>query len=106
MILNHLKQNVLTILRVVFLIATLGTSSAHALENLSHPVNVSINQSAGQNQLDKEQQLSESNSCTAYFKETLNANNCRAGEVPLPAARWLFLLALVAFVGLSNKRKI
>jgi len=47
-----------------------------------------------------------SNSCVAYFKGTVNANGCRDGEVPLPAATWLFVLALVAFVGLSNKKKI
>jgi len=47
-----------------------------------------------------------SDSCTAYFKGTLHVNNCRAGEVPLPAATWLFILVLIAFVGLSNKRKI
>ncbi len=52
------------------------------------------------------QKTSVSNSCTAYFKGTLSANDCRAGEVPLPAATWLFLLALAAFVGLSNKKSI
>jgi hypothetical protein len=47
-----------------------------------------------------------SDSCTAYFKGTSSVNNCRAGEVPLPAATWLFILALIAFVGLSNKKKV
>jgi len=46
------------------------------------------------------------NSCVAYFKGTVSANDCRDGEVPLPAATWLFVLALVGFVGLSNKKKI
>lgn len=45
-------------------------------------------------------------SCTAYFEGTLSADSCRAGEVPLQAATWLFILALIAFVGLSNKRKV
>jgi hypothetical protein len=47
-----------------------------------------------------------SDSCTAYFKGTLKVDSCRVGEVPLPAATWLFILALVGFVKLSNKRKI
>lgn len=46
------------------------------------------------------------NNCTAYFKGTLSINECRVGEVPQQAAIWLFVLALFAFVGLSNKRKI
>ena len=53
-----------------------------------------------------EHKPSTSNSCIAYFKGTLSVNDCRAGEVPMPAATWLFVLALAAFVGLSNKRKI
>lgn len=46
------------------------------------------------------------NNCTAYFEGTLDINDCRVGEVPQQAAIWLFVLALFAFVGLSNKRKI
>ena len=45
-------------------------------------------------------------SCAAYYKNTLNVNDCRDGEVPYQAAVWLFLLALLAFVGLSTKRKV
>jgi hypothetical protein len=45
-------------------------------------------------------------SCAAYFKGVLGAANCRAGEVPIPAATWLFVLALAAFVGLSSKKKL
>ncbi len=45
-------------------------------------------------------------SCAAYFKNSVRMLDCREGEVPFPAAAWLFLLALVAFVGLSNKRKV
>lgn len=52
------------------------------------------------------QQTPVSSSCAAYFKGTSNVNDCRDGEVPLPAATWLFILALVAFVGLSNKKKV
>jgi len=47
-----------------------------------------------------------STTCAAYFKGTSSVNDCRDGEVPLPAATWLFVLALVAFVGLSNKKKV
>lgn len=47
-----------------------------------------------------------SSACVAYFKGTSSVKSCRDGEVPLPAATWLFVLALVAFVGLSNKKKI
>jgi len=52
------------------------------------------------------QSIAAPSSCTAYFQGTLNASSCRAGEVPLQAATWLFILALIAFVGLSNKRKV
>lgn len=52
------------------------------------------------------QKIPVSSSCVAYFKGTSTVNDCRDGEVPLPAATWLFVLALVAFVGLSNKKKV
>jgi len=48
----------------------------------------------------------ENSSCAAYFKGSARMLDCRHGEVPFPAAVWLFLLALVAFVGLSNKKKV
>ncbi len=44
--------------------------------------------------------------CTAYFEGTTHTANVRNGEVPAPAAVWLFFLALIAFVGLSSKRKL
>lgn len=52
------------------------------------------------------QKLTVSSACVAYFKGTSGVKDCRDGEVPLPAATWLFVLALVAFVGLSNKKKV
>jgi len=45
-------------------------------------------------------------SCSAYFEGTSNVLSCRDGEVPTPAATWLFILSLVAFVCFSNKRKL
>ena len=67
---------------------------------------VVVNQTNESTGFPTQQNPSVSDSCTAYFKGTINVNNCRAGEVPLPAATWLFILALIAFVGLSNKSKI
>jgi hypothetical protein len=52
------------------------------------------------------QQSVTTDNCTAYFKGTAGVDNCRVGEVPMPAATWLFVLALAAFVGLSSKNKI
>ncbi len=44
--------------------------------------------------------------CSAYFEGTSHIGSCRDGEVPAPAATWLFFLALVTFVGISSKRKL
>lgn len=44
--------------------------------------------------------------CAAYFEGTSQVANCRKGEVPSQAAKWLFLIALITFVRLSIKRKI
>lgn len=38
--------------------------------------------------------------------DSASSSNCQLGEVPTPAATWLFALALVGFVGLSNKRRV
>lgn len=91
-------------LKAVLLVTILSASSVHALENSNYQTNLDVTQTETIHPKGKDQQSTAS--CTAYFKESVNANNCRAGEVPLPAARWLFLLALIGFVGLSNKRKI
>ena len=104
MLSNHQIVNVIYFLKVVLFACILSTSSAHAIENSNYQSNIDVNQTETANQRVKQQ--SSTASCAAYFKETVNANNCRAGEVPLPAASWLFLLALIGFVGLSNKRKI
>ena len=93
-------------LKVILVVSMLIFSPAYALENNIYQSNVDLNQSDTINPRTKEQQSSTITSCAAYFKETVGANNCRAGEVPLPAASWLFLLALIGFVVLSNKRKI
>jgi hypothetical protein len=84
----------------------LSVSSTHALEKSNYQPSIDVNQRVSEIDLNKEQHQLTSTSCAAYFKETVNADNCREGEVPLPAASWLFLLALIGFVGLSNKRKI
>jgi hypothetical protein len=96
--------NVIRFLKAVLLAVILSASSAHALENSNYQSNLDASRTETIHQKGKEQQSTAS--CAAYFKESVNANNCRAGEVPLPAASWLFLLALIGFVGLSNKRKI
>lgn len=44
--------------------------------------------------------------CSAYFEGTKKVASCREGEVPTPAATWLFILVLMAFVSFSNKRKL
>lgn len=93
-------------IKVILVVSLLSFSSAHALENASYQSNVEVNQSDTMNPKTKELQTSTITSCAAYFKETGGANNCRSGEVPAPAASWLFLLALIGFVVLSNKRKI
>lgn len=54
----------------------------------------------------EEQQFSRADNCLSYFEGTTEAESCREGEVPIPAASWLFLLVLIAFVGLSNKKKL
>ena len=107
MISEHKVLSVLGFLKIVLFATILIASSAHAIENHNYQSqsNIDVSQSGSINRGSKEQQLPIT-SCAAYFKETVNANNCRAGEVPLPAASWLFLLALIGFVGLSNKRKI
>ncbi len=97
--------NVIRFLKTVLVATILSASSAHALEHTNYQSNLDVSHTETIHQKGKEQQ-STTASCAAYFKETVNANNCRAGEVPLPAASWLFLLALIGFVGLSNKRKI
>jgi hypothetical protein len=51
-----------------------------------------------------DQKVTVVNNCTAYFDGTLSAASCRVGEVPFQAATWLFVLALIAFVGFSNKK--
>jgi hypothetical protein len=68
--------------------------------------NLIASQSETSKKLKTNQTSTVSNACVAYFKGTISANDCRDGEVPLPAATWLFVLALVAFVGLSNKKKV
>ena len=102
MITDYQTSWVRRFLKVVLVVAPLSFSNAHALVQ----PNIESMQADSITQKDKGQQTPPSASCTAYFKESNNAINCRAGEVPLPAARWLFLLALIGFVGLSNKRKI
>lgn len=37
---------------------------------------------------------------------TSSAADCRAGEVSASSATWLLLLSLIAFVGLSSKKKL
>ncbi len=100
------NRSLVLFLKIVILSFILGASSVHALEKSNFQTNIDTDDSVSHRQVSTKQPLSTSASCTAYFKETVNVNNCRAGEVPLPAARWLFLLALIGFVGLSNKRKI
>lgn len=85
---------VLMVLPVLQSVDGVYDSNALAIQAKKN-INVKINQ-----------QTPVSSSCTAYFKGTSNVNDCRDGEVPLPAATWLFILALVAFVGLSNKKKV
>lgn len=42
--------------------------------------------------------------CAVNSKETSNAGDCRQGEVKTNSATWLFLVALIGFVLLINKR--
>jgi len=106
MVSNYNTRGIVRFFKIVIFTFILGATSAHALEKSNFQSSIDADDTVSQRQRSSKQPLSTSASCTAYFKETVNANNCRAGEVPLPAARWLLLLALIGFVGLSNKRKI
>lgn len=107
MVSNHQIIRLIFFLKVALFASILCASTAFAIESSNYQSNIDASQTENVNQRVKQQKSSSSTaSCAAYFKETVNANSCRAGEVPLPAASWLFLLALIGFVGLSNKRKI
>jgi hypothetical protein len=106
MVSNHQIIRLIFFLKVALFASILCASTAFAIESSNYQSNIDASQTENVNQRVKQQKLSSTASCAAYFKETVNANSCRAGEVPLPAASWLFLLALIGFVGLSNKRKI
>lgn len=51
-------------------------------------------------------QIEKIDNCAAYFQGTAQMASCRDGEVPAPAATWLFFLALIAFVRLSSKKRL
>ena len=104
--LNYKTRRFLRILKIAIFSSILGIASVHALEKSNYLSNLDDKHLVSQSQKSNEKQLPTLTSCMAYFEDTVSANDCRAGEVPLPAASWLFLLALAGFVALSNKRKI
>lgn len=99
---NYIK---LVVIGLVLMMSLAFVKSSEA-NNQPNSMQAVVNQADKNISFPAQQSSVVSDSCTAYFKGTLNVDNCRAGEVPLPAATWLFILALLAFVGLSNKRKV
>lgn len=94
---------------LIAIFATILTFPSLVLANEANGVGANVivvAQTAESFQPKLESKKNDVSNCTAYFAGTVNANNCRVGEVPKQAATWLFILALIAFVVLSNKSKV
>lgn len=99
-------------LRVIFriyLLMVLATSSTFCVggdyfSNVSPVTTMQININAKNSVY---QNMMAIDSCNAYFNSSQQHGHiCHFGEVPPQVAIWLFMLAILGFIGFLNRRKL